>query len=345
VTGTLHPKIVGRTPGRALYVGRRGELYVSRRYAIYRSEDRGGTWQLDCFVPNSGYQPWVTRLRLGARLLRYYIAAFEVLADGTRIAVARDGIYRAAPGEARMTCSFKVTRGSRPLNLAVDGMRVLFGEYGWNLEPYEAKIYVSEDGGRTFEVGYAFPKGDVRHVHSVIVDPYHEGYWVFVGDFGSQPGIGSLSKDLRALEWLGRGKQKLRAVRAIVERDCLIYGMDSDCERNFIVSLDKQSGKISDLAEVDGSSLYAATFGPIRIISTGVEPNPACPSRECALYASKNGEAWQRFGVHKKDRYHWMLFQMGTLVLPYSYSPDRFGIFSGQAVESLDDQVSLLDLS
>jgi len=331
--------------GRALYISRENSLYIARRYHIYRSDDGGNTWRLDCYVPSAGWKPLAAKIRLAARLLRYAIAAMEVLPDGTRIAVARDGIYRAAPGETRMTRVFQITRGSRPLNLAVDGNRVLFGEYGDAYRDCEAFIYVSEDGGKTFDVGYRFPAGSIRHVHGVQVDPHQDGYWVLVGDSDQQSGIGVLSKDLRTLEWLNRGSQQCRAVRVLIEPDCLVYGTDSDREKNFIVRMDKKSGEISRILPVEGSSLHAAAFGPVRAVSTCVEPNPESPLRECSLYASWGNCEWRRVATYQKDRHHPTLFQFGTLVLPYAYGDEPCGIFSGQAVKLGDDRVSFVEFS
>ena len=340
----LNSRVTGCTPGRALYIGRNSELYIARKYGIYRSNDWGATWQLDCFVPTSGWKPLVAKAPLGARLLRYQIAAFHVLDDGSRIAVARDGVYRAGPDETRMSRVFRITRGSRPLNLAADGARVLFGEYGNGFESSEVFIYISEDAGRTFNVGFRFPAGDIRHVHSVLVDPHHDGYWVLVGDFDRQPGIGSLSKDMQTLEWLNRGSQEHRAVIALVEPDCLIYGTDSDCQQNSIVRIDKQSGKTHALLAVEGCSLYAATFGPVRVISTCALSDPISNSRECSIYASLDGADWKRIVVHRKDPYHSKFFQFGTIVLPYAYHTEPRGMYSGQAIQRMDDRVALLEL-
>jgi hypothetical protein len=332
-----------------LYIGQHNELYVTRRYAVYRSADGGRSWALDCHVPAPPWKKLAMRSRLAARLLRYYIAAFEVLPDGTRIAVARDGIYRAAHGEVRMSRVFHVTRGSRPLNLTADGMRVMFGEYGTfgeypdRLNPHEMSLYVSEDGGKSFAVGHHFASGDIRHVHNILVDPHSDCYWVLVGDYQTQPGIGRLSRDLRTLDWLGRGQQVFRAVGAIVEPDCLIYGTDSNIERNYLVRLDKRTGEIRTLREMDGTSLYATRFGPLRVVTTCTEPNPISTVEECALYASLDGEEWQRFFVHKKDRYHPALFQFGTLALPYGYGDRPQGMFSGQAVAGADDRVFIVE--
>ena len=334
---------VTTTSGRALFSAANGDLYIGRGCQIYRSQDQGLTWQRDCFVPSFGWKHQCSRVRILARLLRWYIAALRVLPDGSRLAVARDGIYRAAVGEQAMTRVFSIERGSRPLNFSVDGSRVLFGEYGSGLEETEVLIYVSEDCGKTFHEGFRFPKGDIRHVHHVMVDPSEGHYWVLVGDFGRQTGVGVLSRDLKHLEWLGRGTQRYRAVSALIEPDCLVYGTDSDRDRNFIVRLDKQSGRIDELKEVEGSSLYSARFGGLRVISTAVEPNPYCRSRECSLYGSRNGGPWQKLVTHRKDYLSPVYFQFGTLVLPYTQdSPQTALMYSGQAVDGLDGRVALI---
>ncbi len=331
------------TSGRALYASGNGDLYIGRGCQIYRSQDRGLTWQRDCFVPSFGWKHQCSRVRILARLLRWYIAAMHVLPDGSRLAVARDGIYRAAAGEQAMTRVFAIQRGSRPLNFSIDGSRVLFGEYGSGLEETEVLIYVSEDCGKTFHEGFRFPKGDIRHVHNVMVDPQEGHYWVLVGDFGRQTGVGVLSRDLKHLEWLGRGTQRYRAVSALIEPDCLVYGTDSDRDHNFIVRLDKQSGRIDELKEVEGSSLFSARFGGLRVISTAVEPNPYCRSRECSLYGSQNEGPWQRMAVYRKDMLSPVYFQFGTLVLPYtSGSLPSSIMYSGQAIEGLDGRVALI---
>jgi hypothetical protein len=342
----LEPNVAKTTTqGRALYVAADDRLYISRGYQILCSKDLGQTWEMDCFVPATGWKPYCSGLRLTARLLRWYIAALQICPDGSRLAIARDGIYRAAAGEQRMSRTFGISRGSRPLNLTVDGNRVLFGEYGSGLEDSEVLIYISEDCGQTFHEGFRFPRADIRHVHNILVDPASAEYWVLAGDFGHQPGIGVLDRDLKHLEWSGRGTQRYRAVSAFVDGDSLTYGTDSDRDYNFIVRLDKRSGRIDELLPVEGSSLYSAQFGQTRLISTAVEPNPYCRSDECSLYSSQDGQNWKRLIVHQKDRLNPRYFQFGTLVLPYTEHISTEGfMYSGQAVKQIDNQVSIVGM-
>jgi hypothetical protein len=336
-------KILRTFTGRALLIDSRSRLYISNKYRIYRSDDFGQSWTLDCYISTHDWKQLAASLPLASRLLRYYIASFYVLDDGSRIAVARDGIYHAAPSEKRMVRTFKITRGSRPLNLSIDKNRVMFGEYGSGLENSQVIIYISEDFGKTFSIGYLFPQGNIRHVHNIVVDQFAGIYWVLVGDFEEQPGIGILSQDLKDIHWICRGTQQCRAVCGLPTCDGLIYGTDSDRERNFIVKLEKNTGKMHKIREIEGSSLYATNYGALKAISTCVEPNPQCPSKTSFLYLSHDATTWDRVLGYQKDFYHPRYFQFGTLVLPPSKSDHNHILLSGQSLGGLDNTSLFID--
>ena len=329
--------------GRALLIGQRGTLYVAKGYAVYRSDDGGGTWTLDCQIPGRTWQASVAKLNLAARLLRYNVQALQVLADGTRLAVARDGIYRAAPGEADMSRTWSVERGSRPINLAADGRRVLFGEYGGaEMDKVGVRIYCSEDGGRHFEIAHEFGRGEVHHIHNVVTDPFADYYWVLAGDHGRTAGIGVLEKKDWAFKWVERGNQMVRTVSVLPRPDCLIYGSDTELEHNYIVRLDKQTGRHEKIHPMEGSSLYAADFDGLSLISTCVEPSAVNRSRQSCLLASTDGANWRAVHALVKDRWNALLFQLGLIVLPYvQTTAPSFGMFSGQALEGNHDRVSI----
>ena len=335
-------KICNTIPGRAVLINEENKIFISQRYKIFSSIDQGKNWVLDCFIHTQDWKTWASRSKLTSRLLRYYIASFQQLSDGSRLAVARDGVYRAGPGEKKMSCRFKITRGSRPLNLSIDKNRVMFGEYGSGLENSRVAIYVSENFGRTFSIRYQFPKSDIRHVHNIVIDGPNETYWVLVGDFNQQTGIGILSQDFTTIDWVSRGTQRCRAVGALLTNDGLVYGTDSDRERNYIVHLDKRTGAIETLCEIEGSSLYATNFGRYRAISTCVEPNPQCPSRMSSLYLSTNDTDWKRVLSFQKDLLHPRYFQFGTLVLPPSNTKDDLMLLSGQGLIGLDNRSLLM---
>ena len=72
-------------------------------------------------------------------------------------------------------------------------------------------------------------------------------------------------------------------------------------------------------------------------------PTRPAQSRECSLYASRNGTDWERSVVHKKSRYHFTFFQLGSLVLPYACNAEPRGMYSGQAVQQVNNVVRLVE--
>jgi hypothetical protein len=340
------PSTFKHTRGRALFIDMNDRLYISRGYQIFRSDDGGENWILDCQVPIGGCRSWLAKLPLAARASRNYVQALRVDLDGARLVVARDGIYRAELGEIQMNRVWMVKRGSRPLNLSVDGHRILFGEYGGDcMTQVRVGIICSEDGGRTFRTVHEFEKGDIQHVHNIIVDPHSDHYWLLAGDHGNEPGIAALSKDFGKLEWVGRGDQMLRAVQVLPHPDGLIYGSDSEVEQNHIVKLDRISWRYERVAPLDGSSIYAADFGRFSLISTCVEASSVNTGKVCSLYESSDGTRWNRALSMRKDIWQNTIFQFGLIVLPYVMSKNPvYGMFSGQAVVGNHDQVSIFKL-
>ena len=227
-----------------------------------------------------------------------------------------------------------------PLNIAADSQdRVFFGDYGFT---GTKKIYVSQNGGRSFEEVYRFEESDVRHVHGIQADSYDGGYWVFVGDFDEQPGIAKLSQDLKKLDWIERGNQMVRTVKAIIEPDCLYYGTDSEFEQNYIVRLDKKTGKRELLLPISGPSLHATRFGKRRVITTSVEPS-AYGEPFSTIYFSTVGGDWQPLCRYAKDIWSQKYFQYGTCVLPNNVSETSWVALSGQALKKIDGQTIVFE--
>lgn len=334
--------ILREVPGRALCVGADGSMHVADGHRVLRSTDWGRTWTVDCTVPAPRWKAALSRAGVAARLLRHYVAALRVLSDGTRVCVARDGIYRAGPGQVQMRRVFAITRGSRPLSLTVDpDDRVLFGEYGANAERREVHVYASDPGGERFDVLHTFAAGDVRHVHNVIYDPHCDKHWILVGDYGHEPGIALLDRDGSQLHWVARDGQQTRAAAAIVESDGLLYGTDTELEQNWIIRLDRATGRRTKLYRIEGSSLFAARFGQVRLVSTCVEPSTINRSHAAFLHASVDGDRWREIDRCEKDFWSLKLFQFGLVVLPHSDFAGPRGMYSGQAVRGLDNRTRI----
>ena len=344
--------IINHFPGKVLGIDPSGSLYIARRFDIIKSRDQGISWEHCWTIPESGWKAKCAVIRPVARLLRQEVRTFCLLSDDTGIAVTKSGIWRGKPGQSRMAFVMKPPDGT-PLNIVADTQdRIFFGDYGYT---GTKRIYASMNTGRSFEEIYRFKERDIRHVHGIQEDPYEGGYWVFVGDFDEQPGIAKLSQDLKNLDWIERGSQMVRVVKAIIEPDCLYYGTDSEFEQNHIVRLDKKTGKRESLLPIPGASLYATRFGGLRVIATSAD-GTAYSEPFSTLYVSeadltcgdrekKGGgrSEWKPLCRYAKDFLPPKYFQYGTCVLPNGVSETSWGAFSGIALKGLDDRTVVFE--
>lgn len=329
----LNPEDLG--PGRILLVhGRR--IWIGRGQELWRSDDGGASFQFVATAPTSplgralANNPWTSRF------LRAGFHGLEQMRDGTLMAIVRGGVLRLEPGARAFERVHTVDRGTRPLGICIppDGP-MAFGEYFQNRERGEVHIYASRDG-REFEVAHTFPAGSVRHIHSIVHDPYRKGQWVLTGDDGDEVGLWWTQDQFRSLEPVVRGVQNARAVTVLPTRDAVIVPMDSPVTQNHIQALDPSTGNLRVLGSVPGSVFFATRAGNMLFLSTAVEKSQVNLESRSVLFGSLDGEQWIPIHSFERDlpalRDRRGYLQYPTLVLP-SGSPESSDLYgSGQAL-------------
>jgi hypothetical protein len=342
--------------GRAIFTDSEGIFYRTNHYQILESKDRGKTWHKKLSIPRSLNRKLIEPVRLLCRLLRHEVRAFVPLKNGGYVAATRSGLFYAKDGDHLM-------RQSRiedshpppeyPMTISCDEFgRVIWGEYWYNADRREVRLYASEDYGQSFHIVHTFKAGETRHIHNILYDESLNKFWVFTGDYDSEPGIGVLEADFSNFEWLKRGEQRYRLVCAFNFGDNLLYGTDTELEKNGIYVMNKKSGKTELVSYLDGSSIYATRSGKYYVISTTAEPVMINSNRKLpkysSLWISSDGYNWYQSAVYKKDlaRFKWSYkyFQYGSLVLPRGENPHDTLMFSGQALKGIDGKVYTVQL-
>lgn len=287
---------------------------------------------------------------MASRMFRQEVRALGVLSDGSLVASNREWVYYCGPDEPTMKRAILEEgrqRLSPPMCLTVGPKdRILWGEYdSIAAHGKPVRLYVSDDGGRRYDVARVFEGGSILHIHNLVYDAGLEKYWLLAGDQNHEPGIGLLSADLKDFEWVGKGRQIYRAVDVFDFGDRLVYGMDSEREPDAVLSLDKATGKIERMAEIDGSCIYSCRCGRWYVLSTTVEPSVVNRSRWAGLYVSRDGAKWSRVYEAEKDGWNMRYFQYGSIILPRGGSDRETLLFSGQAVRGIDGRVLTANLS
>ncbi len=236
---------------------------------------------------------------LARRVLRLEINS--IIPHGENlIAVKKGAIIIKRPEDNKFNTSFKIERGSRPLNLCRFEDKVYWGEYFSNPSRSEVLIYSSKNGIE-WEVAYAFAPGRIRHVHGIYKDPFRKGIWVLTGDSDHESGLWFTNNHFKTLECVISGSQKCRAVSIIPLEDRIIVPMDSPKEINFIQSFYPEEKTFRALKRISGSAFYSYNSSSVSMISTVVEPSEINLSKAVEIWASLDRKEWIRIAKLRMD--------------------------------------------
>lgn len=222
---------------------------------------------------------------------------------------------------------------------------VYWGEYFDNAARDEVHNYASDDQGLTWHVAYTFPKGAIRHVHTIVYDRWGNCLWILTGDYGEECRVLRATCDLSHIETVMRGDQQARAVAAVPTEDGLFFSSDTPLETNHIYRLDRQE-KLTQLAAISSSSIYGCRVGRNIFFSTMVEPSDVNLDRHVRLYGAEisNADSWRPLLVWQKDFLPMAPFQYGNAFLPDGDNNTQFLAVSTIAVKADDLCTSLYAL-
>ena len=282
---------------------------------------------------------------LTARLFRDGFHALAILPSGAHVAAIPGAIIARTSNDNEFRIAYTLTRGTRPLHItAVPGGAVYWGEYFDNAARDKVHIYGSSDGGRTWSVVYTFPKGAIRHVHNIVLDPWENCLWVLTGDYGDECRILRAAFDFSRVEAVLQGNQQARAVALVAMPQGLYFSSDTPLESNFIYFLDRK-GMLSRLVPISSSSIYGCRVSERIFFSTMVEPSQVNRDRNVRVYGGAGGGVprgdWRPLLAWKKDRWPMGLFQYGNALLPDGGNTSSCLAVTTVAVET-DDMVTSL---
>lgn len=291
---------------------RNGIIYSSEDHFVFKSGDGGRIWQKVCEIrPRERTLIWKARnLLLRSALVRTVrrnigIHNLIVLKSGT-ILIQYDGIYRydGSGNHAKLVLGFRSGKIIGPLKngFVVDDRtgKVYFGEYN-NKRPYAVRILRGTDDGRKWEVCHEFPPGRIKHVHTIVPDPYRKRIWICAGDNDQESGLFFTEDDFRSVELFCGGDQTWRMVSMICTEDALYWGSDAgqDVESDFsnlILRWDFRSEQRKKMACIkkpayystqlqDGTMAIGATYEPLSKLNVQASAD---------LWVSPDGERWER---------------------------------------------------
>ena len=329
---------------RVIYVGR-DYLLATCGYSFYKKDSKNGRWTKYATV-HDPLNSVLSTTSISRRFTRAEITKYYLLEDGTELCIARKGIFRKSPDESEFRKVFNVIRGSRPMNICEDkDGGLFFGEYFANMEKLAVHIYSSLDKGKTWHVVYTFPEGNINHVHGIFWDPYTQNMWFATGDRDNECIIGYTEDGFKTVKEVFRGGQEYRTCFLFFYKDFIVYGTDSQYQKNVLRKLNRNDFEISDLQVVPGPVIRGTQLGNIAMISTDVEPSDVNNTRNAYVWYTRDGLHWAELYHAEKDFLNPTLFQFGVFDLPhYSHHNKGDQIFiTGKAVRGCSGDTLVFD--
>ena len=318
-------------------------LYASRGYELLCARIGGSNigWRAIGNYSPAWWRNLSSTSRLASRLVRDGFHALAVLSSGHLVAAVPGEIITLAPGETEFLSTHRVLRGTRPLHIAVTpDDHIFWGEYFDNRDRAEVHVYVSSDGGTTWNIAYTFSKGSIRHVHNIVYDRWADCLWVLTGDRGAECRILRASRDFSTVDIVLSGHQQVRAVALLPTPEGIYFSSDTPLETNCIYFLNRQ-GALSNVAPLSSSSIYGCKLGRNLFFSTMAEPSAVNLDRSARVYGSADGVEWMSLMQWKKDRWPMGLFQYGNAIFPDGENTTDLLALTSIAVHPGDLETSL----
>jgi len=336
---------------KALYVDRE-LIYFARGYQIYTYNTHTGSLTFNGKLMDSKYTFLSRMSRLLNRLLRIEPSTMLLLKNGNRLVSAKKGLFVAQKNSQKYVKTFPIPRGNKPLSIALNEKtgHLYFGEYILNgrfadTQRSEVHVYKSEDHGLTWTICYTFPQNTIRHIHGVFYDKFTQKMWITTGDQDEESLIASSDDGFKTLQVFKKGKQRYRAVTLLFYEEYIVYGTDTEHEQNYIYAIHRETGEERCLTALQGSALMATQNDVGQAaLSTAVEPSEVNHEPYAHVWFSNDGLSWEDVYSVKKDAWSPRYFQYGRITFPHNALQNRQMVFSGHALQGMDNKVAILDI-
>lgn len=152
---------------------------------------------------------------------------------------------------------------------------LVYGEYMFNRDLREVSIYgrtIHEDSHKWDKL-YTFPPNTIRHIHSIIPDPYRDRVIICTGDNDEEAAIWAAYDNFSRVEKLLGGDQQYRICCARAYPEGLLLTTDSPYFENFSYVLTEAEGKIQlkPLCKLPGPTVFFTCYKDLVVIGTDVE--------------------------------------------------------------------------
>lgn len=286
------------------------------------------------------------RFKLTRRLFRAEIRHLYHFQNDIWMCIGKKALFKLNPVAKTFERCCMIEKGSRPMNLcqSKDGT-IYYGEYCFNPDRKEMRIFQSKDNGESWSVAYTFNDGEINHIHGIFQDPYSDKVWVATGDDDTACIFGYTEDGFKTFNYQFAGSQQVRVCQPLFTKDEIIFATDSQYEQNYIRSINRETAEVKNLQSIQGSGIYGVQIGNKMMVSTTVEPSTVNLDQSAHLWYSEGGQKWKEIASYKKDILPKTYFQFGSILFPNYKGDSNYLVWNGRAINKLDGKSMIKKLN
>lgn len=299
-------------PGLQVHYADSNRCLASRGQSLLIGDGTETGWQQMAYIPTPFVKQSLLLFPLANRLLRGGVHGVLPALDGW-IAVAERQVFLISSSGV-VHSLFSIPRGRRPLRqgLCVVNDTLYLGEYWPNPERDAVHIYNIHIPSGSKEIFYTFPAGTIRHIHTVIKDPYSAKLWISTGDKDNECCLLLLDSQTGQSELLGKGSQKWRVVSFAFRPEAVFWGTDNHLGENEVWCYERATSQTYRIGPVVGPVYYSTALEKAIIMGTTMEKGEGQQDGYGRLYAIDPQGNIQEIWKARKDRWPARLFGYGV---------------------------------
>ena len=308
--------------------------FATKGYEIWDSTDEGKSWNKRSKV-KSGIISWCSNNPFIAQAGRLGIQNLIQLKSGTLLCIADGIVFRSVDKGISFAPIFSDFLGRRPLRMGIcqDNFgRVYLGEYSFNREKKEIRLWRSDDDALNWFPVHTWPPGEIRHIHFVQYDPFDQTIWLGTGDEDGECRISNSRNGGITFQIVGAGTQLWRAGSLLFTSDAIFWGtdigVDHNDQLNYIIRLGRNTGDIHKIHPTFGPAYYSTHLIDDKlVIGTCVEQSNDHNDRCLHLIWTKDKDNWDDLRLWPKLRMP-PIVGPATITFPLSDSPRKSLLFN-----------------
>lgn len=224
--------------------------------------------------------------------------------------------------------------------------KIFFGEYGANDMRDPVPIYKSEDLCESWEQINLFKKDEIKHIHNISYDKFTKSIWITTGDSDGECKIIRCDLSFETKDIYGDGTQTWRSCSLIFRENNIYWLMDSPNETSFFIEMNRKTGVIKKLQQLDGPVWYTKELSEGSILAgVSVEPGNAVKTSSAQLLYTNDLKKWHCLKSFAKDSLTMKFFKFGVISFSDGRQSMRDFYISGEALKDIDGKSINLSIS